>query len=139
MPHQFGECFEYNRCFYTTFQDQPATIEEFVPGSFAKMINNNGKIISLPEDSDDDLKQLYQKAQCLVHYSYHLSNSKFMLLDIQGMGYNLFDPEIATDQVMYEESNEIYFCCGNCSSVGMETFPSAHECNKFCEMIGIAD
>ena len=79
------------------------------------MINNNGKIISLPEDSDDDLKQLYQKAQCLVHYSYHLSNSKFMLLDIQGMGYNLFDPEIATDQVMYEESNEIYFCCGNCS------------------------
>ena len=32
-----------------------------------------------------------------------------MLLDIQGMGYKLFDPEIATTNVKDEASDEIFF------------------------------
>ena len=68
VPATFGECFGYNPCYFTKINDQPATIEEFVPGSFAKIINNNGFVIPLAED-DDDLKQMVQKAECLVHYS----------------------------------------------------------------------
>ena len=109
VPADFGKCFQYNHCYYTKINDQPATIEEFVPGSFTKIINNIGIIIPFAEDADDELKQMLQKAECLVHHSHELSNSKFMLLDIQGTGYQLFDPEIATNQVQDEEDDEVYF------------------------------
>jgi hypothetical protein len=62
-----------------------------------------------------------------------------MLLDIQGMGYQLFDPEIATNKVQDEEDNEVYFCCGNCSFVGINAFLAAHKCNKYCEMMCLAE
>jgi hypothetical protein len=32
-----------------------------------------------------------------------------MLLDIQGMGYKLFDPEITTAEVMDQDTNEVFF------------------------------
>jgi hypothetical protein len=86
VPADFGECFKYNQCYNTKINDRPATIEEFVPGSFAKIINNNGIIIPFGEDADDGLKQILQKAECLVHHSHEFSNRKFMLLDIQGTG-----------------------------------------------------
>ena len=105
--------FKYNQCYYTKVNDQPATIEEFVPGSFAKIINNNGIITPFAEESDDELKQMILTPECLVHYSYESSNKKLILLDIQGMGYQLFDPEIATTEVQDDEDDEVYFCCGN--------------------------
>ena len=49
IPTEFGQCFWYNQVFYTQFQDEPATIEEFVPGNFTKYINNNGESYSCPE------------------------------------------------------------------------------------------
>ena len=100
-----GECFNYNCCYYKKINDQPAKIEEFVPESFSKTINNYGVYIPFKEDADDDLKQMLQKAECLVHYSYESSNTKLMLLDIQGKRYMLFDPEIATNAVQDEENN----------------------------------
>ena len=136
---EFGKCFKYNRCYYTSVNDQPATVEEFVPGSFTKIINNNGIIIPFAEDADDEIKQMPLKAECLVHYSYESSNRKLMLLDIQGMGYQLFDPEIATNKVQDEEDSIVYFCCGNCSSVGIDAFLAAHKCNKYCKLMGLAE
>ena len=41
-------------------------------------------------------KELQLKAECLVHFTYESTNQKLMLLDIQGSGYQLYDPEIAT-------------------------------------------
>ena len=49
IPTEFGQCFWYNQVFYTQFQDEPATIEEFVPGNFTKYINNNRESYSCPE------------------------------------------------------------------------------------------
>lgn len=101
------------------------------------MINNNGTIIPFPDDSDDNCKERLQKAECLVHYTYQSSSKKLMLLDIQGMDYKLFDPEIATTQVMDEDNHEVFFCCGNCSTVGIDAFLACHKCNKFCTMMGL--
>ncbi len=119
VPAEFGKCFKYNRCYYTSVTDQPATVEEFVPGSFTKIINSNGIIIPFAQDAVDEIKQMPLKAECLVHNSYESSYRKLMLLDIQGMGYQLFDPEIATNKVQDEEDSELYFFCGNCSLVGI--------------------
>jgi len=73
-----------------------------------------------------------------VHHTYDSSNTKLMLLDIQGSGYRLYDPEIATNDVQDEEDNEVYFCCGNCSSVAINNFLDLHKCNKYCQMMGLA-
>ena len=136
-PSDFGEYFEFNRCYYTTVNGQPATIEEYVPGEFVKIINNNGVIIPLADDESS--VELLHKAECLVHYTYQSSNKKFMLLDIQGMGYKLIDPEIATTEVMDKDTNEVFFCCGNCSTVGIDAFLACHKCNKFCTMMGVPE
>ena len=126
----------YIHVYYTTINEQPATVEEFVPGHFAKLINNDGKKAKLPEEADDELIDLLDKAECLVHYMYVSSDEKLMLLDIQGSGYCLYDPEKATNEIMDASSTEFYCCCGNCSSVGIKGFLDVHECNNYCNMMG---
>lgn len=50
------------------------------------------------------------KAESLAHYSYKKSNNQLLLLDIQGCGYRLIDPEIASFKLMDEE--EVLFPAG---------------------------
>lgn len=137
-PQEMGKCFQYNHVYYTIIDEKPATVEEFVPGLFAKLINNNGKKADLPEDADKDLKDLLAKAECLVHYTYESSNQQLMLLDIQGSGYCLYDPEKATNDIMDASSLEYYFCCGNYSSVGITCFLNEHECDAYCKMMDLS-
>lgn len=103
-PKEMGECFQYNHVYFTTTNEQPTRVEEFVPRPFAKLINNDGKKAKPPEDADGALKDLLAKADCLVHYTYESSSHKLMLLDIQGSGFCLYDPEIATNvlQLFYD-------------------------------------
>ncbi|XP_078350666.1 myosin heavy chain kinase B-like [Oculina patagonica] len=136
-PSTFGECFKYNRCYYTMFDGEHATIEEFVPGYFVKYINNNGKCVPVQEDANQNLKDLFSKAETLVHYSYVITDHKLMLLDIQGSDFTLYDPEIATEEIMDKDHHEIYFCCGNCSTVGINAFLSDHICNEYCDMMDL--
>ena len=75
-PKEMGKCFQYNHVYYTTIKEQPATVEEFVPGHIVKLINNDGKRAKLPEQADDELIDLLDKAECLVHYTYVSSNKK---------------------------------------------------------------
>lgn len=118
VPSKFGECFNYNKVYYTSYNGNPATIEEFVEGKFQKYINNTGKV-SKPDNSTDE--DLLEKAECLVHFSYDSSNKKLMVLDLQGSNYNLYDPEIATEDLMNADSSEEYFCCGNLSTMAIQT------------------
>ena len=119
------------------FDGVHATVEEFVTGSFAKYVNNNGNCVPPPEDATQDLKDLFLKADTLVHHSYVVSDHKLMLLDIEGSAFTLYDPEIATAEIMDKEHQEIYFCCGNCSSVTIAAFLSDHVCNECCDMMDL--
>ena len=127
-------CFSYNKCLYTVYDGQPSTIEEFVPGAFVKLIDNDGRYLEPPDDSS---KELYAKAQCLVHFSYEATKEKLMLLDIQGSGYTLHDPEMSSVELTDGDSDEINFCCGNCSTYGIETFLESHICNEFCKLMDL--
>ena len=91
------------------FGGEHATLEEFVPGSFAKYVNNNGNCAPAPEDATQDFKDLVLKAETLVHYSYVVTDHKLMLLGIQGSAFTLYDLEIATAEIMDKEHHEIYF------------------------------
>lgn len=136
-PSNFGECFKYNKVYYTQYEGQPATIEEFVDGQFKKYVNNTGKIIR-PSGCTEDEEDIIDKAECLVHYSYQSSDKRLMLLDIQGSGYNLYDPEISrTDLYTSADNTEIYFCCGNLSFKSIDNFKDLHACNRFCKMLDL--
>ena len=60
-----------------------------------------------------------------------------MLLDVQGCGAELFDPEIASNQV--EMENEMLFCTGNLHWHAIESFVKAHKCNSYCNLLGLTD
>ena len=125
----FGNKFFYNKVYYTKFEDQHATIEEFLSGNFFKYVNNNAHWVLPPEPLTQDEKIIYEKAGTLVHYSYALSEKK-MLIDIQGSGYALCDPEIATQSLKDDDdSSEILFCCGNLSTMAIHGFLAEHSCN----------
>ena len=108
-------------------------MEEFIHGQFAKYVNNdvNCKTFRL-----GDMKCVYQKAQPLVHYSYELSKRKFMLLDIQGSMYNLYDPKIATSE-FFDGKGEIYFCSGNLYKHAFSNFVKERVCSGYRGMLAL--
>ena len=127
IPDEFGQTFSYGKVFYSVLENVPVTIEAYMPGEFIKYINNDGECLDCPQD---DLEELFQKAQCLSHFSYEYSNQELMILDIQGAGYSLYDPEISTTRLdvgskqssQSDMYNETYFCAGNLSSLGINEF-----------------
>ena len=52
------------------------------------------------------------------------------MLDIQGSGHTLFDPDIATSE-LFDKDSEMLFCSGNLSMVAIKNFVKEHQCNKF--------
>jgi hypothetical protein len=52
--------------------------------------------------------------------------------------YRLYDPEISTESLHADsETNEVYFCCGNLSSLEIRGFLENHTCNKYCRMMDL--
>lgn len=121
-----GNCLSYNNVSYGTLNNEPVTIEEFIDGDFVKYVNNDGSIC---QNRDGEAQTM---AQCLVHFSFVKSNGTLILVDIQGCGFKLCDPEIATTAGSFDESNKLLFCSGNLSTVAKETFFAQHTCNKYC-------
>jgi hypothetical protein len=141
IPAEFGQAFSYGKVFYSILENVPVTVEAYIPGEFVKYINNDGECMTCPNEG---LDELFLKAQCLSHFSYEYSNNELMILDIQGSGYSLYDPEISTTRLdggsksstVYDET---YFCAGNLSFIGINEFKKQHRCNKFCEMMGLIE
>jgi len=59
-----------------------------------------------------------------------------MLLDIQGSGYSLYDPEIATVSESVDEDN-LHFNLGNLSVAACVNFSNHHFCNKYYKMLNL--
>ena len=134
INHYFKKfCFRYVNAYLGIVKDtkQVVTIEEFATGSFQKYVNNDGVICTSKND------YLQKKAECRVHCSYIKSNKKLMLADIQGAGHNLTDPEIASLTGAYNDEEHLLFCAGNYSQEAHGNFFKAHECNVFCNLLGL--
>ena len=59
------------------------------------------------------LYEVFQKSCALAQFSYVDSNKPGMVLDIQGSGSILTDPELASVAVSTQNKDEHYFCGGN--------------------------
>lgn len=106
-------------------------MEEFLDGKFTKYIKNTGDCCL-----DDKADVIARNAQCLTHFSYEKSDKKVMLVDIQESGYELFDPEI-TSQELFDGSSRVLYCAGNLSKMAIDKFVSWHKCtcNIYCDIV----
>ena len=87
----FGEKFFYKTIYLGKLPEgEFVIVEEFVEIKMGKLVNNDGTPCGNKEDV------ILQITECLVHFSYEKSNYQVMLLDVQGVNYGLFDPEIAS-------------------------------------------
>jgi len=59
-----------------------------------------------------------------------------IVLDIQGAGYTLYDPEIASLDLLTGDGT-YQFCTGNLSEIAMNKFFEKHQCNKYCKLLGL--
>ena len=82
---------------------------------------NDGTTVNGGESSDD-----LKKVEAFVHDTYEKSKDNLMVLDIQGIGNLLYDPEIATEDIV-DIDYKFLFCLGNSTTI--QAFFSAHECN----------
>ena len=86
----FGETFRYRNVYCgKTKEGECVTIEKFIDGKFRKYLNNTGLLCG------DKADPLCQKAKCLAHFSQEKSKGKILLVDIQGGGFEPYDPEVA--------------------------------------------
>lgn len=108
-------------------------MEKFIEGDFVKYINNTGAV-TLQDDSE-----IVLKAETFVHYTYVKSSKKLMVLDIQGAGYNVCDPEVSSANLKADDEDQILFCSGNLSTSVIDTFISSHICNQFCKQLKLDD
>ena len=130
VSEEYGEFLHYGEVYFGKLDDgECVTIEEFIPGNFVKYMNNTG--IMCTTHSDD--KDIGQKAENLAHFSYENSQQKLMVTDIQGSGYSLYDPEVASANLT-DADQEVLFCAGNLSNYAIETFKANHVCRKFCKL-----
>ena len=58
-----------------------------------------------------------------------------MVVDIQGAGYNMFDPEIAS--AILVDKQEVMFTAGNLSHLAIDNFVDQHTCKMFCKCLGL--
>ncbi len=130
-PEEFGNTFVYTKVYYAKYRDEYVTLEDYIDGRFYKYVNNNGDILPLHTSKLD----VGLKAQCYCHYTYVKSKKQLMVLDIQGVNYQLCDPEISSTNLKDTADQDILFCCGNLSTQAIENFLAFHDCNKYCELL----
>ena len=109
-------------------ENEYVTMEEFIEGEFNKYVNNTGEACGSPSD-------IQEKAESLAHFSYEHSNEELMVVDLQGCGLNLFDPEIASKKLV--DNEEIMFSTGNLTTEAIQVFVTNHKCNKYCAFLDL--
>ena len=58
-----------------------------------------------------------------MHVSYEASNEKFLLVDVEGLDYNLYDPDLAIIETLIEApSAEEFFYIGNLREAAINNF-----------------
>ena len=111
-----------------TDSDEYVTIEQEINGHFEKYLNNDGCCYS-------NKSIMVEKAECLAHFTFMKSEEQLLLTDIQGCGFVLTDPEIASSEISQEK--EIMFCVGNYCRKAIKNFGLSHECNTWCKAAGL--
>lgn len=110
---------EGRRCF---------SVEEYIPGVYAKFNNNNGYV-------DMDLAERDPALQAFSHFTWHYTKGLVMVVDVQGVScghgkYLLTDPAVHTQEV-----TKVLPDPTNLGVDGMAKFFATHKCNSICAQL----
>ncbi|XP_016071169.1 PREDICTED: alpha-protein kinase 3 [Miniopterus natalensis] len=72
-----------------------------------------------------------QKCQTFQHWLYLWTNGSFLVTDLTGVDWKMTDVQIATKLRGYQGLKE------SCFPALLDQFASSHQCNTFCEMLGL--
>ena len=98
-------------------------VENYIPGKYIKYNNNAGWITT--NIADQTLV-----AQAFSHFSYQFTQGYLIIVDLQGVGGFLTDPQIhCLDQNKFGK--------GNLGYIGFIKFFLTHNCNKYCKALGL--
>uniref|UniRef100_A0A3Q3VKU2 Alpha-type protein kinase domain-containing protein n=1 Tax=Mola mola TaxID=94237 RepID=A0A3Q3VKU2_MOLML len=104
-----------------------ATLEEELIGDFVKYSVKDGKEVNLMRcDSEAG-----QKCCAFQHWVYNKTEGNLLITDMQGVGMKLTDVGIATSKKGYKGFK------GNCATSFIDQFKALHQCNKYCEVLGL--
>ncbi|KAM9794370.1 alpha-protein kinase 2 isoform 1-T1 [Syngnathus typhle] len=104
-----------------------ATLEEELIGDFVKYSVKDGKEINLlRRDSEAG-----RKCCTFQHWVYQRTDGNLLVTDMQGVGMKLTDVGIATCKKGYKGFK------GNCATSFIEQFKVLHQCNAYCEILGL--
>ncbi|XP_076844960.1 alpha-protein kinase 2 isoform X2 [Brachyhypopomus gauderio] len=104
-----------------------ATLEEELIGDFVKYSVRDGKEVNLTRrDSESG-----QKSCTFQHWVYEQTGGNLLVTDMQGVGMKLTDVGISTSKKGYNGFK------GNCSTSFIDQFEALHQCNRFCELLGL--
>ena len=105
--------------------------EKFADSEFTKHLSNMEILVK---------SSLFEQAEAFMHFSQEASNEKFLLVDLVGADYKLYDPDIATVETLTEApSAEELFYIGNFRETAINNFSTAHKCNGFCFELKMAE
>eukprot|EP00794_Sanderia_malayensis_P010333 gene10333-11408_t len=131
IPKEYGRNFMYTKPYFGKIGNDAVMIEKVINGSFVKYINNTGDIAQKEEDSE-----LISKIEAFSYYTYFKSKGQLMVLELQGVGYQLCELEIASS-TLFDKNKALFFCAGNLSGTAIATFFSQHKCNHFCRLLNL--
>ncbi|XP_029417004.1 alpha-protein kinase 3 [Nannospalax galili] len=72
-----------------------------------------------------------QKCQTFQHWLYQWTNGSFLVTDLAGVDWKMTDVQIATKLRGYQGLKE------SCFPTLLDQFASSHQCNTYCEMLGL--
>ncbi|XP_032197905.1 alpha-protein kinase 3 isoform X1 [Mustela erminea] len=75
--------------------------------------------------------EVRQKCQTFQHWLYLWTNGSFLVTDLAGVDWKMTDVQIATKLRGYQGLKE------SCFPALLDQFASSHQCNPFCEMLGL--
>ena len=81
------------------------------------------------------LRSLFEQAEDLVHFYYEASNARFLLVDLEGADYKLYDPDIPA----ITPSVEQFFCTSNLREITINDLFTVHKCTVFCLELKMAE
>ncbi|XP_023365868.1 alpha-protein kinase 3 [Otolemur garnettii] len=106
-----------------------ATLEEDLGKPLESYCSREGGCAGAPAASSNF--EVMQKCQTFQHWLYQWTNGSFLVTDLAGVDWKMTDVQIATKLRGYQGLKE------SCFPALLDQFASSHQCNAYCEMLGL--
>lgn len=108
--------------------DQCMSLEPFMSGDYVKYNSNSGYV------NDENANcPINLAAQAFSHFTFERSRGKFLVCDVQGVGYTMTDPAVHT-----ADPERFKLVDTNLGEAGFKFFFATHKCNDLCKQLGLA-